>query len=129
MATCNPTELVQAGRCFIGLQGQQSQAIMLALLCKILQASNPMATCDPVELMQDAKCFTCLTPQQMMAVQTQLLCEILQGGGSGQTCIVCLDGSEAPVDAAPCPCSIAYNMIGQFWFWNSLTSSWFPISV
>lgn len=101
---------------------------MLQLLCLLIQSNNPMATCNVDQLMKDAACFACLSPHEMMTIQTQLLCELLQGGGGG-TCIVCLDDSEAPTEAATCPCSIAYNQIGQFWFWNSLTSSWFPISV
>jgi hypothetical protein len=88
-----------------------------------------MAVCDVNSLMQDAKCFMCLDPKQMLAVQTQLLCELLQGGGTSSTCITCLAGAGVPTDPAPCPCSIAYNATGQFWFWDSLTASWFPISL
>lgn len=102
---------------------------MLALLCRILQASNPMATCDPQTLLQDAKCFVPLPADQRQAIMVQLLCEILQGGGTGGTCIVCLEGSAAPTDPATCPCSIAYNGLGQFWFWDNLTTSWFPVSL
>lgn len=129
MATCNPSDLVQAGKCFLSLPTVQREAVMLALLCQILQASNPMATCDPESLLQDAKCFICLPPDQKQAIMVQLLCEILQGGGTGGTCIVCLAGSAAPIDPATCPCSIAYNALGQFWFWDNLTTSWFPVSL
>ena len=129
MATCSPNDLLYAGRCFLGLPQPQMDAIIAALLCQILQTNNPMATCDVQTLLDDGKCFTCLPQKQILAIQTQLLCEILHGGGSGTTCIVCLDADGAPVDDAPCPCSIAYNMLGQFWFWNSLTSTWFPISL
>jgi hypothetical protein len=129
MATCSPNDLLYAGRCFAGLPKPQLDAMMLALLCKLVQQNNPMATCDPTILMQEANCFMCLKPNQMQAVMLQLLCEILQGGGSGGTCIVCIAADGAPVDPATCPCSIAYNSIGQFWFWDSLTASWFPISV
>jgi len=129
MATCNPSDLVQAGKGFLGMTGVQREGVMLALLCQILHQSNPMASCDPTSLVQDAKCFLCLTPDLRQAIMVQLLCEILQGGGSGGTCIVCLAGSATPVAAATCPCSIAYNGLGQFWFWDSLTASWFPISL
>ena len=88
-----------------------------------------MATCNVNSLMSSASCFLCLTPNQMMAIQTQLLCEILQGGGSGETCIVCLDDDLTPVDPGPCECSICYNQIGQFWFWNNLTTTWNPIAL
>ena len=127
MATCSPSELVQAGREFLALNSHQREAAVLQLLCNILKASNPMATCDLDTLMADAKCFLCLPPNQMMAIQTQLLCEILQGGGTGETCIVCLDDDLTPTDAGPCECSICYNQIGQFWFWNNLTTTWNPI--
>lgn len=129
MATCSPSELVEAGKCFLPITAQQREAIMLALLCRLIKTNNPMATCDPTELMADAKCFMCLTEPQMMAVQTQLLCELLQGGGVGGTCIICLEGESEPTEDGPCECSIAYNMIGQFWFWNSITAKWFPISL
>lgn len=129
MATCSASALVVAGKSFIDMKPQQSQAVIISLLCQILQAYNPMATCNVNTLMADAKCFVCLPIQQQIAIQTQLLCEILQGGGIGQTCIVCIDADGAPTEAGPCDCSIAYNMIGQFWFWNSLTTTWIPISV
>ena len=129
MATCSPNDLVQAGKEFLALNSIQSDAVMLQLLCQILQSRDPMATCNVESLMASAACFTCLTPHQMMAVQTQLLCEILQGGGSGETCIVCLDDDLTPVDPGPCECSICYNQIGQFWFWNNLTTTWNPIAL
>ncbi len=129
MANCSASELVLAGKCFLALTQQQREAVFAALLCKILQTSNPMAHCDATQLMADAKCFACLPPNQVQAIQTQLLCEILHSGGTGETCIVCLENTDAPVDPAPCPCSIAYNLQGQFWFWNNLTNSWFPISL
>ena len=129
MATCSPSALVQAGKSFLDMKPQQSQAVMIALLCQILQAHNPMATCNVNDLMEDAKCFVCLPMPQQIAIQTQLLCEILEGGGAGQTCIVCIAADGSPTEVGPCDCSIAYNMIGQFWFWNSLTASWIPISV
>jgi hypothetical protein len=129
MASCSPSELVASGKCFLPLLPVQREAIIISLLCKILQENDPMATCDPSSLLEDAKCFTCLPPNQQQAIQTQLLCEILHSGGTGSTCIVCLDEGEEPSDPATCDCSIAYNNSGQFWFWNSLTSSWFPISL
>ena len=88
-----------------------------------------MAACDPQTLLADGKCFIGLPSKQILAIQTQLLCEILQGGGTGETCIICLPGDTAPAATAPCDCSIAYNMLGQFWFWNNLSSQWFPISM
>lgn len=89
-----------------------------------------MAACDPATLVKAATCFVCLTPQQINAVQIQLLCEILHGGGTGgQSCIVCVDADGTPTDPAPCDCSIAYNEVGQFWFWQYLTAQWIPFIV
>lgn len=85
-----------------------------------------MSVCDPKALIADAACFDCLTLDQKISVLIQIACEILMGGGAGQTCIVCLDHGETPVDAAPCDCTIAYNLDGKFWFWNSLTAAWIP---
>ena len=127
MANCSISELVQTGKCFLALPPAQRDAIMAVLLCKILQAHNPMATCDISSLMADAKCFACLPPNQLQAIIAQLLCEILHSGGTGETCIVCLDSSETPTTPSTCDCALAYNMDGQFWFWNNLTASWFPI--
>jgi hypothetical protein len=128
MATCSPSDLVEAGKEFLGLNGVQREAVIAALLCKILQKNSPMAHCDAASLMEDAKCFACRTPNQIQVIQTQLLCEILHGGGGGggETCIVCLEADAAPVDDGPCDCSIAYNLNGRFWFWNVLTNAWIP---
>ncbi len=97
---------------------------MVELLCKILQAGNPMASCDPATLLLDAKCFICLTPQQQMAIQTQLLCEILQGAGPTETCIEC--GVGAPTDPAPCDCSIYYSLEPNpgVWVWDNVDAEW-----
>lgn len=130
MATCSPSDLVTAGKCFLALPANQRQAIIAVLLCRILQAYNPVATCDINSLMADAKCFAALPPNQLQAIQTQLLCEILQGGGgSGQTCIVCIDEGEDLPDPAPCDCTIAYDRVGHVWAWNSVTVSWFEVIV
>lgn len=83
-----------------------------------------MATCDPATLIDDSKCFLCLQPQQMLAVMVQLLCEILNGGNLTSTCIVCLEDSEQPSEPATCDCSLAYNMSGDFWYWDSLKNLW-----
>lgn len=124
MATCNPSELVQAGKCFLGLPGPQLQSIMLALLCRILQQNDAMASCDPATLMADAKCFVGLPMPQQLAIQTQLLCEILNGGGTGTTCLLC--GVGAPVNNAPCDCSIYYSLPPNsgVWVWDSVNSVW-----
>lgn len=123
MATCNPNELSQAAKCFIPLPPAQREAIMLVLLCQILQQDNPMSTCDPTALMADAKCFAGLPMPQMLAIQTQLLCEILQGGG-GQTCLLC--GLNAPTETPPCDCAIYYTLPPNsgVWLWDSVNTAW-----
>jgi len=129
MANCSPSELVAAGKCFAALPPKLQPPIIAVLLCRLLKAVSPMASCDPTTLMKDAECFACLPPNQVWAIIAQLLCEILHSGGTGETCIVCLEADGTPTDPAPCACSIAYNLIGQFWFWDSINSAWFPISM
>jgi hypothetical protein len=129
MAACSINELLNSGRCFGHLMAGQVMAVELALLCKILQVNNAMATCDVQSLVSKANCFMCLTPTQAGAVRLQLLCEILHGGGAGASCIVCVAAGGAPVDPAPCDCSIAYNQLGQFWFWQYLNATWVPFIV
>ena len=129
MATCSITDLTAASACFTQLMGAQATAVELSLLCKILQAANPMASCDVQSLLSDASCFMCLRPGQADAVRLQLLCDILQVGGTGSTCLLGIPGTGTPPATAPCPASLAYNEAGQFWFWDSFKSIWIAISV
>jgi hypothetical protein len=126
MAQCSPSELLASAKCFLGLPQDKQLTAIISLLCQILKTKNPMATCDVNTLLADSGCWDCLNQNQKFSAMLQILCEILMGGGIGQTCIICLGHGETPVDAAPCDCSIAYNLDGQFWFWNNLTTSWVP---
>ena len=82
----------------------------------------------PAQLADNSKCF-CMNEQSARGAMIYLLCEMLKGGSSSGTCIICLADDLTPTEPATCDCSIAYNMLGQFWFWNSLTTTWFPISL
>src|SRR4029077_19623918 len=108
MASCNPTDLLAASSCFACLPTGQLQAVMAVLLCRILQAANPVASCDPKTLLQDASCFACLPSGQLQIIQTQLLCEILHSGGTGGGGTSLLCGSGAPVTAPSSTCAIYY---------------------
>lgn len=124
MATCSPTEYVELAKCFSCLNSKQLMEVRLAILCKILQLSNPMAECDVTTLLNDSRCFTCLDNKQMMMVQTQLLCEILAAGGAGgSSCLLC--GDVNPTDTPDCTCALYYNrQTGSFWYWDTGTSTW-----
>lgn len=124
MAQCDAQALVNAAACFCGLSPKQVGMVELALLCKIWQAANPMANCDVHDLMKDAKCFAGLPIDQQNAIIIQLLCEVLHSGGTGQTCLLC--GVGAPVDAAPCDCSIYYTLPPNagVWVWDSVGVAW-----
>lgn len=124
MAQCSPSELLASSRCFLGLPVEQQLTAIISIGCKILQTKDPMAKCDPQTLLADSGCWNCLTLDQKVSALLQIACELLMGGGIGKTCLICLDHGETPTEAAPCDCSIAYNLDGQFWFWNSLTASW-----
>lgn len=127
MATCDAQDLLDAGKCFGCLDRTQSWQAMLALLCSILQNSNPMATCDVNELLSAGKCFDCLNDHQMAMVGLELACEILQGGGTGGTsCNLC--GTADPVAAPTCDCSIYTRTdTAELWYWNPATATWVKI--
>lgn len=76
MATCSPQELLDDAPCFNALVPGQWQAVQLVLLCRILQALDPVATCNVQSLLDEAACFGALTPGQWRVVELQLLCEI-----------------------------------------------------
>lgn len=76
MATCSPQELLDDAPCFNALAPGQWQLVQLVLLCRILQALDPVATCNVQSLLDEAACFGALTPGQWRVVELQLLCEI-----------------------------------------------------
>lgn len=83
MATCVPNEVLAEGACFDCLDPWQLEVAKAVLLCRILQASDPMASCDINDLLSEGACFNCLAPAQMQVVQSQLLCNIEANGGGG----------------------------------------------
>ena len=126
MAECSPTELMADAKCFMCLDATQTNAVIAALLCQILQASDPMATCDPTELMEAGKCFLCLDDRAMKAVQLQLLCEILDAGGGGGgtgTGVAC--GVVNPTIDPGVACQMYYNTANStLWSWNDVSGAW-----
>lgn len=127
MATCSASELMASAKCFGGVQAQYMPAINAVLLCKILQAVDPMATCDTSDLLASSKCFLGLPFDQLQAINTQLLCEILNAGGTGgQSCIS--GGTEDPVAAPDCSYALYYREdTGAVWLWLPGTSAWAKI--
>lgn len=130
MASCDPQTLLASANAFASLPWGMLEVVKTALLCKILQANNPMASCDVQSLLRDAGCFSCLQPFQMQLVQTQLLCQIFQSGGSTDTCLMC--GSGPPVANATCECSLYYDSnpnsatFMSFWAWDNTDQQWIP---
>lgn len=126
MAVCSPEDLLNTSKCFACLTPYQLELVKTALLCQILQISNPMATCDAQTLLDNAKCLKCLTPGQLALIQTQLLCEIMSaggtGGGSGN--VLCSQSSN-PVSAPTGDCALYYRRDnGNLWYWDSALAQW-----
>ena len=127
MASCSVQDLLSASSCFACLPAGQLAIIEVTLLCKQLQAINPVANCSPAELLRDGSCFACLSPGELAIIRTQLQCEILNaGGGSGNSCLLC--GVIDPVAVPSCACAIYFRTdTGTFFYWNTIT--WKPILV
>lgn len=128
MATCDLETAAADSVCFECAPVDKLAAMSVSLLCKVLQALDPMATCDPETIADDAKCFECFDLQKLMAIQAKLLCDISEniggGGAAGTGCVLCDDSDpvEAPTD---CSCALWYNYSNTtLWFWRSDTSTW-----
>jgi len=120
MHQCTVSSLFKASAGFASLLAGQLQIVQTVLLCKILQANDPMADCTSQALLDAGKCYACLGPGQLQIIQTQLLCEILQaGGGGGSSCLLCSPTAD-PVDPPECPCALYYRKDnGRFWYWEA----------
>jgi hypothetical protein len=123
---CSPTELMQGARCLENCLGGPSLVAIQTYLLAIMAKHST----EPNVLINEARCLqNCIPAGFFPAIIAKLLCDIADVDVTGQTCIVCIAEDGVPTDPAPCDCSLAYNMLGEFWFWNSLTTSWMPISV
>lgn len=76
MAACNVQTLFDDAACFNATTSGQLEVLQTVLLCRILQAIDPVASCNVNELMEDAACFAALPPGLLRLVIAQLLCEI-----------------------------------------------------
>lgn len=76
MATCAVQPLLDDAACFAATTAGQLQWLQTVLLCRILQALDPMAECDVQGLLDDAACFAALPAGVLQLVQAQLLCNI-----------------------------------------------------
>lgn len=119
--SCNPQTLSVLSTPFKAIPESNKLNVLIYIFCQISGV-----TIDPEVLSEAARCFSCIPEGNKMNVLLYLACNF-QGGGPGQTCITCLAGSDAPVDPSACDCAIAYNMQGEFWFWDSGGATWFPI--
>jgi len=120
MAACQPDALARNSKDFAGLPEAWKFNVLLYLFNQIAGVAI-----DIPNLVEESRCFCALQPAQKWNVLLWLACQF-QGGG-GKTCIVCLTGSDSPVDPPDCDCAIAYNMNSQFWFWDSGGATWMPI--
>lgn len=90
MASCSVQELADDAACFfaVALPGI-SEALELTLLCRILQAIDPVASCDVQSLMDEANCFfPVVKGGEWKALQLQLLCNISAALGASGGCTV-----------------------------------------
>lgn len=125
MANCDARQIMEVASCWSCLDQRQTMSAVLAVLCDILQAQNPMAQCDVQSVMADAACWSCLSGNQSMMVMLQLLCEILQAGGSSGVCVFCEEKDPDITPPAGCTCAQWINTAtAELWYWRSLTSKW-----
>lgn len=117
---CPPDQLVLKSKDFGGLPEAWKLNVLIYLFAQIAGVAI-----DIPNLVAESKCFCGLQQAQKWDVLLWLACQFQ--GGNGNTCIVCLTGSDAPVDPSVCDCAIAYNMNSQFWFWDSTGGTWMPI--
>lgn len=88
MAVCATQPLLDDASCFFALMPGQWEVVKLALLCRILQAIDPVASCNVQTLMNDAACFFALKGGEWKALELQLLCEISTALGASGGCVV-----------------------------------------
>jgi len=108
MATCIPQDLINESNAFLPYRGHENE-LLLALLCRINQALNPMATCDPQTLIQEGSVFLPYRGFENL-LTLQLLCNI----AASMNIVSC--GTSDPVDPAPTGCHIYYRSDnGEAW--------------
>jgi len=124
MASCIPSDLVTAARCFVCLDARQQQAVRVRLLCAIVNKET--MSCDPKTLMAQAACFNCgLDAAQLGAIEISLLCQIASGGGGGGGVT---SGAANPSGAPTGGNGVYYNTSNSsFWVWDSSLSQWVPL--
>lgn len=127
MIECDANSLANAARCLSSSLGSTS---LLAIEVYLLAIMTGQST-DPNVLMEQAKCMKCIPQGLFPAVIASILCRWANVDVTGQTCLVCVadDGTPEDPPADGCTCAIAYNDIGQFWFWSTPRNLWMPISV
>lgn len=123
MANCDARQIMEVASCWSCLDQRQTMSAVLAVLCQINQAINPMATCDVNSIMARSACWSCLSGNQYMSAMLQLLCEILVAGGGGEVCNICAE--HDPDVASACDCGHWTNTAtGEMWYWRALTATW-----
>lgn len=110
MATCSVQSLATDAACFAAETSGQLDALQAVLLCRILQALDPVAECNVQDLMNDAACFAALPLGMLKVIQVQLLCEIntnisaalpLSGNGSPEGVVTGAVVGQTYVDIDP----------------------------
>lgn len=88
MAATDTNTLFSEGRCYECYgETSQTQILRLAILARILTASNPVAATDPQSLLSYGRCFGCIGMSAADIMELALLDQISAsgtgGGGSG----------------------------------------------
>lgn len=110
----------------------KARMMELVLLCRILQALDPMANCDVQSLMAEASCFGCLSSTQMDILRLQLLCNIAVigggGGSGGGGGVLMFDGINPSGAPGVFTAALAYRKdTGEVWYWDNSTLAWVQI--
>ena len=127
MATCDTQEILSDASCFSCYPPGQLELMRMVILCRMLNALNPMANCSPSSLLESAACFACHTTGELAIINTQLLCDIREAIGNGQqTCLLC--GTDDPSETPACNCALYYKVLPdlnlELWYWDADTTQW-----
>jgi len=78
MASCSPSDLLAAGKCFECLTEKQLDIAIAQLLRQWLGGSPSVES-----LLASGACFSCLTTKELEIAKAQLLCNMTSGSGGG----------------------------------------------
>ena len=123
--SCDPSDLVEAGKCINQcIPAGMQMAVLISIWCRIVQLIDDTMSCDPADLMESAKCIYCnIPPGMQMPVLISLSCQILTGGGTGGGCGSTFSGDGDPTGVVFPDCDTAFYVqkdsvpTGIIWSW------------